>query len=448
VHWLSNRRWLALAAALDAAGLVVLALLIGRGRQAPSDPSAGLLLVLMLLYWTFGWLFGSYTVLRRSDLRRTRLALRLGVTSAVSLSAAALLGWLVRAGPDVAVLHRGSLIPLFALLALWSALVRLAIRHLSSHPGSDHWRVLALPEEMAAIEREWGRQAARPALAIQDARAQEPPAEVDRADRGQLPGGLDGIALSPGVQVDPALIRRAEQLAWQGGPLTTLAEMAEQELQRIPPQWVGHQWLLFSGRIEGRQPTVERQLKRFADVAISLLLLLLAAPLLLLAAALIRWGDGGPVFYRQRRSGLMGEAIEVIKLRSMVRQAEAGGARWSEPNDQRITPVGVWLRRTRLDDLPQLLNVLRGEMSLIGPRPERPELEGELEQRIPHYRLRHWIRPGLSGWAQVNMPYSSSVEDAELKLSYDLYYLRNGSIWLDLLILAKTIKTVLKASGR
>ena len=224
--------------------------------------------------------------------------------------------------------------------------------------------------------------------------------------------------------------------------------MAEQELQRIPPQWVGHQWLLFSGRIEGRQPTVERQLKRFADVAISLLLLLLAAPLLLLAAALIRWGDGGPVFYRQRRSGLMGEAIEVIKLRSMVRQAEAGGARWSEPNDQRITPVGVWLRRTRLDELPQLLNVLRGEMSLIGPRPERPELEGELEQRIPHYRLRHWIRPGLSGWAQVNMPYSSSVEDAELKLSYDLYYLRNGSIWLDLLILAKTIKTVLKASGR
>ncbi len=448
MHWLSTRRWLALAAGLDAAGLVVLALVIGRARQAPSDPDAGLLLILVLLYWTFGWLFGSYTVLRRTDLRRTRLALRLGVTSAVSLSAAALLGWLVRAGPAVAVLHRGSLIPLFALLVLWSALVRLAIRQVSSQPAGDHWRVLALPEEMEGIEREWGHQAGRPALAIHDVRAQAPAVDGHPIASEELPGGLDGIALSPGVQADPDLMRQVEQLAWLGGPLTTLAEMAEQELQRIPPQWVGHQWLLFSGRIEGRQPTVERQLKRFADVAISLLLLLLAAPLLLPAAALIRLGDGGPVFYRQRRSGLMGEAIEVIKLRSMVRQAELNGARWSEPNDQRITPVGVWLRRTRLDELPQLLNVLRGEMSLIGPRPERPELEGELEQHIPHYRLRHWIRPGLSGWAQVNMPYSSSVEDAQLKLSYDLYYLRNGSIWLDLLILAKTIKTVLKASGR
>lgn len=448
MHWLSTRRWLALAAGLDAAGLVVLALVIGRARQAPSDPSAGLLLILVLLYWTFGWLFGSYTVLRRTDLRRTRLALRLGVTSAVSLSAAALLGWLVRAGPTVAVLHRGSLIPLFALLVLWSALVRLAIRQASGSASNHHWRVLALPEEMTVIEREWGRQVGRPALAIHDASALAPPVNDNLTNSAKLPGQLDGIALSPRVQADPDLMQRAEQLAWLGGPLTTLAEMAEQELQRIPPQWVGHQWLLFSGRIEGRQPTVERQLKRFADVAISLLLLLLAAPLLLPAAALIRLGDGGPVFYRQRRSGLMGEAIEVIKLRSMVRQAELDGARWSEPNDQRITPVGVWLRRTRLDELPQLLNVLRGEMSLIGPRPERPELEGELEQRIPHYRLRHWIRPGLSGWAQVNMPYSSSVEDAQLKLSYDLYYLRNGSIWLDLLILAKTIKTVLKASGR
>jgi lipopolysaccharide/colanic/teichoic acid biosynthesis glycosyltransferase len=110
--------------------------------------------------------------------------------------------------------------------------------------------------------------------------------------------------------------------------------------------------------------------------------------------------------------------------------------------------VGYWLRRTRLDELPQLINVLRGEMSLIGPRPERPDLEQILEQQIPNYKLRHWMRPGLSGWAQVNMPYASSIEDSELKLSYDLFYLRNASLWLDLLILFKTIKIVLKAAGR
>ena len=115
---------------------------------------------------------------------------------------------------------------------------------------------------------------------------------------------------------------------------------------------------------------------------------------------------------------------------------------------RRITVVGGWLRKVRLDELPQLWNVLNGEMSLIGPRPERPELEHELEQRIPHYRKRHWMRPGLSGWAQVCAPYASSIEDSDLKLSYDLYYLRHFSTWLDLVILFRTIKTVLKASGR
>ena len=121
---------------------------------------------------------------------------------------------------------------------------------------------------------------------------------------------------------------------------------------------------------------------------------------------------------------------------------------WTVPGDRRITRVGLWLRRLRLDELPQLINVLRGDMSLIGPRPERPELEHELEERIPHYRKRHWMRPGLSGWAQVSAPYAASVEDSDLKLSYDLYYIKNFSTWLDLMILAKTIKIVLKAESR
>ena len=121
---------------------------------------------------------------------------------------------------------------------------------------------------------------------------------------------------------------------------------------------------------------------------------------------------------------------------------------WTQPGDQRITAVGYWLRRLRLDELPQLLNVLNGQMSLIGPRPERPELELDLERHIPHYRKRHWMRPGLSGWAQVCAPYASNIEDSDLKLSYDLYYMLHFSAWLDLVILFRTIKTVLKAAGR
>ena len=138
----------------------------------------------------------------------------------------------------------------------------------------------------------------------------------------------------------------------------------------------------------------------------------------------------------------------VLKLRTMTVQPADAPAEWTQVGDQRITAVGAVLRRVRLDELPQLLNVINGEMSLIGPRPERPELEHQLERSIPHYRKRHWMRPGLSGWAQVCAPYASSIEDSDLKLSYDLYYLRHFSTWLDLVILFRTIKTVLKAGGR
>ena len=137
-----------------------------------------------------------------------------------------------------------------------------------------------------------------------------------------------------------------------------------------------------------------------------------------------------------------------MKLRTMTVQPSDAPASWTKRGDHRITAVGTWLRRFRIDELPQLLNVLKGEMSLIGPRPERPEMEQDLERQIPHYRKRHWMRPGLSGWAQVCAPYASSVEDSDLKLSYDLYYLLNFSTWLDLVILFRTIKTVLKAGGR
>ena len=172
------------------------------------------------------------------------------------------------------------------------------------------------------------------------------------------------------------------------------------------------------------------------------------SPLIALVALLIWLEDGGPVIYTQARTGWLGETFQLYKLRTMQQSDPTAEANWTRPGDQRITLVGWFLRRVRIDELPQLLNVLRGDMSLIGPRPERPELETELEAGIPHYRKRHWMLPGLSGWAQVSAPYAGNLEEAELKLSYDLYYLRHWSTAFDLLILLKTIKTVLKARGR
>ena len=157
--------------------------------------------------------------------------------------------------------------------------------------------------------------------------------------------------------------------------------------------------------------SVQAQLKRLADLFVAAALLLLTAPFIGFAALLIWLEDQGPVFYSQQRSGWLGRPFAVLKLRTMREQSKAGQTLWTQPGDERITAVGQLLRRLRLDELPQLLNVLNGEMSLIGPRPERPELEHDLERHIPHYRKRHWMRPGLSGWAQVCAPYASSIED-------------------------------------
>jgi lipopolysaccharide/colanic/teichoic acid biosynthesis glycosyltransferase len=225
-------------------------------------------------------------------------------------------------------------------------------------------------------------------------------------------------------------------------------EMAEHQQQRLLPAHLPEEALTLADVPWADSLSVQRQLKRFADIAVAAALLLLTLPLMALAALLIWLDDRGPVFYVQERSGWMGETFRLYKLRTMRQADPAEPARWTTRRDDRITRVGWLLRRVRLDELPQLLNVLRGDMSLIGPRPERPELEHELEARIPHYRKRHWMPPGLSGWAQVCAPYAASVEEAELKLSYDLYYLRHWNVGLDLLILLKTVKTVLKASGR
>ena len=234
----------------------------------------------------------------------------------------------------------------------------------------------------------------------------------------------------------------------QQQPGLSLLDQTENQQQRLLPSHLPEEALLLDDLPWSDSLSVQRQLKRAADGLLSLVLLLVTLPLIVLAALLIWLEDRGPVLYVQKRSGLMGKSFQLFKLRTMRQAEPQAPATWTVRGDRRITRIGGLLRRVRLDELPQLLNVLRGEMSLIGPRPERPELERDLEERIRHYRKRHWMPPGLSGWAQVCAPYAASVEEAELKLSYDLYYLRHWNTGLDLLILLKTVKTVLKARGR
>jgi lipopolysaccharide/colanic/teichoic acid biosynthesis glycosyltransferase len=187
--------------------------------------------------------------------------------------------------------------------------------------------------------------------------------------------------------------------------------------------------------------------RRARDVVGSLLLLALTLPLLLLMACLIKLDSRGPVLYRQVRVGLHGRVFNLLKLRTMRIDAEADGPRWATERDPRVTRFGALIRAWRIDELPQLINVLRGEMSLVGPRPERPYFVRQLVRIIPQYDERTLVLPGLTGWAQVNYPYGASVEDARAKLTYDLYYLRNQTPLLDLYILAATVRVVLLRIG-
>lgn len=188
-------------------------------------------------------------------------------------------------------------------------------------------------------------------------------------------------------------------------------------------------------------------IKRFGDILLSSLLILFSIPLLLITCIFIWIDDGLPIFYCQERSGLNGKKIRIFKLRSMIKDAEKTGAKWAISADARVTKVGFFLRKFRIDELPQLISVFKGDMSLIGPRPERPLFDKEIINHIPNYKLRLLSKPGLSGWAQVNYPYGASIEDAKNKFSYDAYYIFNSSLKLDLLILVKTIKLILKGNG-
>jgi len=229
-----------------------------------------------------------------------------------------------------------------------------------------------------------------------------------------------------------------------GVKVSSYSDFVEEKYHRIPVGSIDVKWL-FSARLDLAHPYYQG-IKRIIDIVASLVGLTLTAPLITLSALAVKLESKGPAFYSQVRVGRFNRPFRIYKLRTMVQDSEKGGAQWAKKNDSRITQVGKFLRKTRLDELPQFWNVLKGEMSLVGPRPERPEFVEDLGKEIPFYLQRHLIKPGLTGWAQINYPYGASVEDAYNKLTYDFYYIKNASMGLDLQIFLRTIGTVMKGS--
>ena len=297
-------------------------------------------------------------------------------------------------------------------------------------PRYDIVRCIALDDEPSEVEH--------------TARISRSSSDADGLMGLLFQGDVDEVVVCPdnrrGLPVDALLrckmsgIRVSEPLAFM-----------ERELGRVNPDDLQASWLVFSDGFNFS--AFGDATKRAFDLLLSVIFLLFTLPLTVTAAIVVKLDSPGPIFYRQGRTGLHGKPFMLFKFRSMRTDAEADGPRWAAQNDSRITRSGSFLRKTRIDEIPQILNVLRGEMSFVGPRPERPVFVTSLAEQIPYYHERHCAKPGITGWAQINYPYGASVEDAKEKLSYDLYYVKNRSLFLDIIIILQTVRVIFWPAG-
>jgi exopolysaccharide biosynthesis polyprenyl glycosylphosphotransferase len=260
--------------------------------------------------------------------------------------------------------------------------------------------------------------------------------------------GVDEIIVTDEYGLSPSLREAIMDCRELGLPVTPLSAAYERLTARLPVEYASQDLSIVGGAAESPAARLYLAGKRVIDILIALAgiaVVAILSPWVVLGNALT---SPGPLFYRQHRVGQGGRPFVLVKFRTMIPQAEGEvGAKWAADDDQRVTPMGRWLRRMRLDEFPQFINVLRGEMSVVGPRPERPQFVGELCRTLPLYRARHAVPPGITGWAQVRYDYGNSVEDARTKLEYDLYYIKHAGFYLDLLVFLQTIPVMLQSKG-
>jgi exopolysaccharide biosynthesis polyprenyl glycosylphosphotransferase len=357
----------------------------------------------------------------------------------------------------------GILLPSLGWGTIWSLALRwLAIDWVRTQASQTRWLLLGTDASTRQFSQDFHQHLTGKLLALSD-QCEIPTAAVSDRDTNDRElhcvGCLDdlstwgnqpwsGVVMGTQVQFSDQQWQFLMKLRLQGIPIYHLANFYETFWQKLPSATLGDAWFALNQGFELRLEQFSWRLKRLIDITGSLILLILIAPVMLFTALAIRWDSPGPIVYSQIRTGWNGQPFRVYKFRSMYQDAESQGAQWAQERDPRITAVGYWLRIMRIDELPQIWNVLCGEMSLIGPRPERPEFDTQLAAVIPYYEMRYLVKPGITGWAQVMYPYGASIADAKEKLAYDLYYIKNYSLWLDGVIALKTVRVVLLGKGR
>ena len=380
------------------------------------------------------YLFSGYVIRRQLSFIRIPANMSIAILFSIVLIGA--IGFVTKLDESNIYFWRTQFLVGMFSFGVWLVLSRGALRFLIQKVTSEPvWGVIGSEEEGKVIAEDF-----KAIYAEGQFRYFDDPESV----KGLL---LRGVVVLPGKIND----QNAQQLIsvrLSGVRVFNVAEFYERFLFKVPLRFLRKAWFATSAEFGLIHHDIVLRSKRLVDIVSSIGLLIASFPIMLLVSIVVFLFDRGPVFYSQIRVGLDGRHFRLFKFRTMIPDAEKDGHQWAAEKDNRITPVGQFLRMTRIDELPQLWNVLRGDMSFIGPRPERPEFVVELEASIPFYQYRHVIKPGITGWAQVMYPYGASHEDSQRKLEYDLYYIRHFSLMLDIFIVLKTIRVVLFGRGR
>lgn len=440
-HGFASKVFLLLA---DVAGLLLVFDLVHLLRMGePIDLGVGPIWGIILITVVTLYVMDVY----RTEMPITRARLPLQTFLAVPVAAVltALFVYVLGVESFMPIFGRGVMPIAFFLFSLWAASLRWWLTRINQQYGDKpRWLLLMSVPLAEQLQRDL------------DGKSTGSSQLLDSTDSAAVlahfPPDLDvrkyGVIVGDITSLDNEVVRVISDLRFRGMKVYSYSAFYERYWSRIPVMQLSKTWFLQASGFDRIYDRVGLRFQRVIDILVAGVGMLVLSPLLLLIALLISITSPGGAIYKQQRVGLNGKLFTLYKFRSMVADAERGGPVWAEQDDPRVTPLGRFLRTSRLDELPQLLNIFKGEMSLIGPRPERPEFVAELRERIPHYDLRHLLVPGLTGWAQVMYSYTSSMDEAIRKLEYDLYYIKNHSIQLDFAILLKTVVLVVRRMGR
>ena len=434
--WLQSRGLLIKQCMLETACITLTYFVVNEIKLGYSVASVQGLISLIVSWLVVSYLVGRYSYSEQRVYSDKEIVVK-SVASAVLLLVIYVLEAWLNGKVENATRLKGYVIPLLIGIGFWGSFVGYALRR-SIVTKTSRWVLLVDKAESEWVQEEVNKSHGY-SMSVKIA--------TDKEELVRLMEPNVMIGISSRVSLDDSLTEDLLRRRMHGQEVVELVSWCEKSFGKIPPELVTFEWLSYAEGFTLRKGTLYWRTKRFVDIVVAILLLILTMPIMLVACVAIYLEDKESPFYRQKRSGLYGEEIEVLKLRTMVKKSELNGAQWAKASDRRVTKVGKILRASRIDELPQLVGVIKGTLSLVGPRPERPEIEIELERLIQHYRVRHWIKPGLSGWAQVCFRYGASVDDSREKLKYDLFYIRNASILLDFVILFKTIRMVGRMKG-